>query len=232
MIAVVLAAGKGTRLAATSGDVPKPLMPVAGVPVIDRVLDTLAGDGLGKVVVVAGHRSEQVEQQLRGRPGVQIAHQDPPLGTGHALLAARDLLGDTPMLVVWSDVVVEPGTYRLVADAAAGVDGAVAVNHLDDLSPGGAVDVAAGRVTGITEKPGHIPGWNLTGVLALGPGIWPLVERLEPSPRGEYELPEAVSAWVVAGADVRAVPVGEPVFEVGTPAGLAAASAYWENRDR
>ena len=227
MIAVVLAAGRGTRLADAGEDTPKPLMPIAGVTVIERILDALTGEGFDDAVVVTGHRAGEVERHLASRPAVRFVRQEHPQGTGDALLAARSAIGDEPFLVTWVDVIVEPGTYRRVAEAAGDYDGAVAVNHLDDLSTGGAVAVEDGWVTGITEKPGPMAGWNQTGVLALSREVWPHVAAVERSVRGEYELPDAINAWVGDGGRIAAVPVEGPVFEIGTPQGLAAAVAYF-----
>lgn len=230
MIAVVLAAGHGTRLADAGEDTPKPLMPIAGVAVIDRVLDALAGDGFDEAVVVTGHRAGEVEGHLASRAAVRFVRQEHPTGTGDALLAARSAVGSAPFLVTWVDVIVEPGTYRRVVEAAGENDAAVAVNYLDDLSTGGAVAIEDGMVAGITEKPGPIAGWNLTGVLALDHEVWPHVADVERSVRGEYELPDAVSAWVGDGGRIAAMPVDGPVFEIGTPQGLAAAVAYFSGK--
>lgn len=225
MIAVVLAAGRGTRL---GGDVPKPLIGIAGVPVIDRILGALADEGFDDVVVVTGHESERVRAHLSGR-GIRFADQVAPAGTAHALLAARDVVGERPYLLTWVDVIVPPGTYRHVATDKTDHDGAVAVNHRDDVSSGGLVSVEGGIVTRLTEKPGPVGGWNLTGVLALGPGVWPYAGAVERSARGEFELPDALNDWIGTGARIAAVPVGGPVFEIGTPAGRDAADAYFSD---
>jgi dTDP-glucose pyrophosphorylase len=137
------------------------------------------------------------------------------------------LLDEAPFLVTWADVIVDPGPYRRVSDAAAGHDAALAVNHVADLSAGGAVTFAEGLVTGVTEKPGPGVGWNLTGILALDPLVWPYIDGLEQSVRGEFELPEAIDAWVGDGGLIAAAPVDGKVFEIGTPDGLATASSYF-----
>jgi dTDP-glucose pyrophosphorylase len=227
VIAVVLAAGRGTRL---GGAVPKPLVRVAGVPVIDRILADLADDGFTDVVVVTGHEAAAVEAHLDGR-GLRCVRQTEPAGTAHALAAARSALRDEAFLLSWGDVLVPAGTYRRIVAGRAG-EGAVAVNHLDDVSSGGLVAVVGGEVSRITEKPDPVAGWNLTGVLALDEGIWRHIDTLERSTRGEYELPNAIDAWVDAGARIAAVPVLGPVFEVGTPAGRDAADAYFSSEER
>lgn len=231
MIAVVLAAGRGTRLGAIGEDTPKALVPVAGVRVIDRILDALGADGFDEIVVVTGHRADEVEHHLPTRH-LRFVRQEEPLGTADAVLAAQQAVSDSPFLVTWVDVLVEPGTYRRVATAATDADAAVAVNHLDDLSGGGAVAIDDEIVTGVTEKPGPVAGWNLTGVLALDAPVWPHLAAVERSVRGEYELPDAINAWIGDGARISVVTVEGVVFEIGTPQGLSAASAAYSGDTR
>ena len=88
MIAVVLAAGRGTRLGA---DVPKPLVPVAGVAAIDRILGALANDGFADVVVVTGYRGDEVEEHISSaHPATRFCTQAQPVGTADATLAAEE----------------------------------------------------------------------------------------------------------------------------------------------
>jgi len=232
MIAVVLAAGRGTRL---PGPVPKPLAPVAGTAAIDRILGALGDDGFADVAVVTGYRGDEVEDHIGAAyPETRFCRQTQPVGTADAVRAARETVGDGPFLLAWADVILAPGSYRRVADAVSGHDGALGVNHLNDRSAGSAVTIEDRLAVSIVEKPMPLPGWNLTGVLALSFGIWAHIDALEPSVRGEYELPEAVDAWIAAGATVAAVAMEGPVFEIGTPAGLAEADAYFaaDTRDR
>jgi UDP-N-acetylglucosamine diphosphorylase/glucosamine-1-phosphate N-acetyltransferase len=101
-IAVVLAAGKGTRM---KSDLPKVLVPVAGRPMIDYVLDALASAGVPNTIVVIGYRGELVRETLARRPGVRFVEQKDQLGTGHAVMACREELSshDGAVLVVTGD---------------------------------------------------------------------------------------------------------------------------------
>ena len=105
-MAIVMAAGKGTRM---KSDLPKVLIPVCGRPMIDYVLDTLELLGVGSVLVVVGYRAELVCQALAGRPRVAFVEQAQQLGTGHAVMMCREhlegyhgpvivLAGDSPMM--------------------------------------------------------------------------------------------------------------------------------------
>jgi bifunctional UDP-N-acetylglucosamine pyrophosphorylase / glucosamine-1-phosphate N-acetyltransferase len=101
-MAIVMAAGKGTRM---KSDLPKVLVPVCGRPMIDYLLDTLASAGLERVVVVVGYRSELVREHLANRPGIEFAEQAEQLGTGHAVMMCREQLANHngPVLIVAGD---------------------------------------------------------------------------------------------------------------------------------
>jgi bifunctional UDP-N-acetylglucosamine pyrophosphorylase/glucosamine-1-phosphate N-acetyltransferase/UDP-N-acetylglucosamine pyrophosphorylase len=101
-IAVVLAAGQGTRM---KSDLPKVLFPVLGRPMIEFVLDALAAAGIERVIAVVGYRAEDVKQSLASRRGIEYALQTERLGTGHAVKMAAPLLAghDGPVLIVTGD---------------------------------------------------------------------------------------------------------------------------------
>jgi len=101
-LAVVMAAGKGTRM---KSELPKVLVPVCGRPMIHYVLDTLAAAGVDETVVVVGYRAEDVRRELDGRTGVSFALQAEQLGTGHAVMMCRPRLAehDGAVLVVAGD---------------------------------------------------------------------------------------------------------------------------------
>jgi len=100
--AIVLAAGKGTRM---KSDLPKVLVEINGRPMIEYVLDALTEGGIERTIVVVGYRAQMVRTALQGRPGIEFALQVEQLGTGHAAMACRDALGDFdgPVLIVTGD---------------------------------------------------------------------------------------------------------------------------------
>jgi bifunctional UDP-N-acetylglucosamine pyrophosphorylase/glucosamine-1-phosphate N-acetyltransferase/UDP-N-acetylglucosamine pyrophosphorylase len=104
-LAVVLAAGKGTRM---KTDLPKVLVPCCGRPLIEYVLDALRAGGVGRALVVVGYGADQVRHALHGRANITFVEQTPQLGTGHAVAVCRPHLvahrgavvvvtGDSPM---------------------------------------------------------------------------------------------------------------------------------------
>ena len=106
MKAIVLAAGLGTRLRPFTCFTPKPLMPVWGVPMLARIVDTLRERGVDDIVVNCHHLHEQVEAWCRAN-GCRASYEPEILGTGGVLNPLRDWIGDEPFYLVNGDIVVE-----------------------------------------------------------------------------------------------------------------------------
>jgi NDP-sugar pyrophosphorylase family protein len=229
--AVVLAAGRGTRLGDLTADAPKPLLGVGGRPILVRILDGLIRAGIDDVVIVTGYLGDRIGAEIGNGAAsglsVRYLRQEQFDGTARAVALAREHLGDERFVFAWGDILVRPENYRAAVRRSRLADAVIAVNEVDDPWAGAAVYVDdAMRVTRIVEKPA--PGasttrWNNAGFGVLGPEIWPLIDRLGPSSRGEYELPQAIAALIESGATVIACPVEGPWFDVGTPEQLEAA---------
>ncbi|MEM7190109.1 MAG: nucleotidyltransferase family protein [Pseudomonadota bacterium] len=106
--AMILAAGFGTRMGALTADQPKPLLPVAGRPLIDHALDHVAQAGLRRAIVNLHYRGDQIRAHLAGRKTPEIAFSDEQpqiLDTGGGVVQAIPLLGDAPFVTCNSDAV-------------------------------------------------------------------------------------------------------------------------------
>ncbi len=233
MHAVILAAGRGTRMGALTAATPKPLLLLNGQPIIEHILTGLRGAGVDEAVVITGYRGEQIEAHLGdgSRFGMRLSYrrQQTPDGTARALLLARNAAATGPFVLSWGDIVIEPHNYIALTAAfnRHPCDALLMVNEVDDPWRGAAVYVdAAWRVTDLIEKPlrgSSHTRWNNAGIFVLTPRIYTYAERLRPSPRGEYELPQAIAAMIADGCVVRAHPVRGFWSDLGTPEDLAAA---------
>jgi len=105
--AMVLAAGYGTRLKPLTDRMPKPLVPVAGKPMIACALDKLRAHGIREIVINVSHHKEQLIAYLSARKNlaVKISEEAEPLETGGGLKKARSLLGNEPVFVINSDII-------------------------------------------------------------------------------------------------------------------------------
>ena len=96
--AVILAAGRGTRMQALTDQVPKPLLEVGGRPLLARVVDNLRQAGLADLLIVTGYRAEQVESHFADETGITFRRQQVRDGTARAALLARDFAGPDDFL--------------------------------------------------------------------------------------------------------------------------------------
>ena len=150
--AIVLAAGKGTRM---GSDLPKVLLPVCGRPVVTHILDALAGVGIPQPVVVIGYKAEMVKEALGSR--VIYALQEEQRGSGHAVMCARDAAGDAEnILVMCGDsplFKVETISAVMEAHVREGAVIALASAVLDDPTGYGRILRSAnGDVLGVAEE--------------------------------------------------------------------------------
>jgi len=239
--AVLLAAGRGKRLGAWTTDTPKPLLDIAGAPLISHIVDALAGAGLTHFIVVTGYLSDRVERWAktyrRENPGIEITTvRQPELnGTGGAMCAAKAYLaGHQRFVFGWGDILMDRANYpRFIHHARNDeYDLMLAVNRVKDPFRGAAVYVDAQMtVERLDEKPA--PGtakteWNNAGLFAAGRIIFDYLARLTPSARGELELPAAIAQMIAGGCVVRALDMRGFCSDVGTPEDLEAARAWFK----
>ena len=237
--AVLLAAGRGKRLGSLTASVPKPLLEIAGQPLLAHIVDALAQTGIIRIVVVTGYLGEQIDEfcARRSYPNLRLesVRQSELNGTGGAMIAARPRVGGESCFVFgWGDILMDPENYiRFVERACSeSYDFLLAINRTGDPWRGAAVYLdAAMRVSRIIEKPppgSSTTNWNNAGLFAATPLLFEYLDRLMPSPRGELELPDAIAAMIVDGRNVRAVDVRGFWSDIGTPEELALARARFK----
>lgn len=225
--AVILAAGRGTRMQTLTESVPKPMLEVAGRPLLARVVENLREAGLEELLIVTGYRAEQVESYFARESGIEFRRQEVRDGTASAAMLAWDWATADDFLLTFGDILTEPEVYVAMARKLAGYEAVLAVKHVDDPWPGAAVYAEGDRVTRIIEKPPRGTSsthWNSAGIYCFRASVWTELARVPLSPRGEYELTDAVRLLVEGGAPVTfyAVPgwwrdIGRPEDLLGVP---------------
>lgn len=226
MRAFVLAGGLGTRMRPRFGDLPKPLVPVAGRPFVLRQIEWLRSQGVREVVLCSGYGAERLRESLEaaGDAGVTLHYSEEPepLGTGGALrLAARWVSG--PALVLNGDSMIACDPWDLErARWERGAVGAIALYEADDPAARGQVACDAdGRIVRFVEKDPGARGtaWVNAGLYAFGPELW---RRL---PDGVSSLERDVLPALAAEGALRAVRAAGPFVDIGTP-------EAWERAER
>jgi glucose-1-phosphate thymidylyltransferase len=204
---VVLAGGSGTRLAPLTDVTNKHLLPVWDRPMIHYPLETLREMGVDEVLVILGGRSvgEIVELLQDGADlGLNISYRYQPAARGiaHAIGLAREFVGADPVCIVLGDNVLleslAPAARAFVESDAMG--GAVLTRVPDPHRFGVAAFDAAGSLIGFDEKPAQ-PASDLIpiGVYYFRPSVFDVIESLEPSARGEFEITDLLNHFLSAG---------------------------------
>src|SRR5579884_3179881 len=146
--AVILAAGRGTRMGEMTREMPKPMLPVQGKPLVEHIVERLAAADIGRFLVVVGYHHELIEEHFRkSRFTIEFRRQEPVNGTGSAALLAKDFIAGNPFLLTYGDILVEPDEYRRcisVLEENRNCTAAVAVKRVDDPWQGAAVYEANG----------------------------------------------------------------------------------------
>lgn len=198
--AVVLAGGEGERLRPLTRNRPKPMLPAANRPIIEHVLDAVIEAGITEIHLVVGYKRKRVQSHLGPTyRNVDLTYhtQNKQLGSGHALLQARDAI-DESFLVVNGDQIAEPALLTDVIDAhdPETALATLSVVDSDKATQYGVVTVADGYVTELIERPHSAPSGLLNaGVYAFTPSVFDVLASL-PRPDGILALPAAVSHLV------------------------------------
>jgi len=184
--AVILAGGLGTRLGSLLRDLPKPMAPVAGRPVLEHQIEALRNQGVGEVILCVGHLSVAIEQHLGDgeRLGVRIryAREERPLGTAGAIRNAARHIAAEPFLAMNGDTLVPDADYRALlrshaqrASASPETLATLLVTHPPDPGAYGVIDLdeTSGRVLRFREKAPVDPAtaWISAGVYVLDPSL-------------------------------------------------------------
>lgn len=222
----VIAGGLGTRIAGVLGDTPKVLAPVGGRPFLALLLERLAG--ARKVVLCLGHLAPKVTDWLAANPPklpVEWVVEPEPLGTAGAVRLALPRLASNPVLIMNGDSVVETDLGGFVADhRRSGAVGSLLAVEVPDGSRFGRLEIGAGgRLLRFIEKDPNARGaaWINGGIYAFSPTLLAqLSASAGPSLERDFlsTLPEAT---------LHAAKRQAPFIDIGTPASLAEAPAFF-----
>ena len=243
MKAVILAAGKGTRMKELTNELPKPMLRVQGRPILEHIITGLKSVGVTQFFIITGWRAEVVEDYFGDgsnwavdiRYGRQLV-QD---GTGKAPELAKEFVGSDNFLLTYGDILVKPETYsQMVKRFSEGnFGGVITVTGSQDVTQGG-LNFFDSRfcLTKLVEKPSKEqieqlrnegwlkPGdtaWYNAGIYIFRPVVFEFTAKLQKSPRGEYELTDAVNALVAAGHAMAGMEIPGRWVDVRDPGVLA-----------
>jgi dTDP-glucose pyrophosphorylase len=231
--AVILAAGRGTRMRELTAELPKPMIEVRGRPVLQHIVEGLRDAGIGDLLLIVGYRADAVQDFFgdgsRYNVATQYKTQTVQDGTGRVVELARDFAGNGPFVLAYGDILVAPANYKRLVDLPDDVEAFLTVTRGEDVSKGGAVFLddemhlidlreKSDRWSGLSQD--AVPFYN-AGLYAFRPSIFDFTAKLKPSPRGEYELTDAIRDLAQAGKKVKALELTGEWADVRDPEILA-----------
>lgn len=223
MKGLILAAGLGTRLQPITSLRPKPTVAVANRPLIHFAVSNLVDAGISDIGIVVSHDTiGPLKESLADFPGAAFTWivQDPPLGLAHAVKVARDFLGDDDFMMYLGDNLFENGIrpFREAFRKDEGVNAVLALVPVADPRQLGVAVVEDGRITELVEKP-EVPPSNLAvaGVYVFDRSIHPIIDRLEPGAKDEYQITDAIFGLIQEGGFVKPVEVEGWWKDTGKP---------------
>jgi len=210
--AVVMAGGYGTRLHPLTEDVPKPMLPVGGRPLLELLIEQLSNAGIKKVNLATHYKKDVIAKHFGDGHNFQVdihyVEEDRPLGTAGALRLV-EALGE-PLLVINGDILTQVD-FRAMLDfhRENQADMTVAVKQHEFRLPYGVVETDGSEITGISEKP-VIQHFINAGIYLLNPDICQYIPPDQP-----YDMPDLISLLIGDHRRVVSFPIHEYWLDIG-----------------
>ncbi|MEM3615373.1 MAG: sugar phosphate nucleotidyltransferase, partial [Candidatus Methanomethylicia archaeon] len=242
MKAVILAAGKGTRLDPLTKYRPKHLLPIAGKPLIENIISALKSIGIKDVYIIVGYRDQEIRNLIGdgGKYNLRVTYvtQREQLGTAHAIKMVKEYLKNEEFLVIYGDVTVEDKILLQAIEKhrESGATTTIVSIEVEDPWNYGVMELGEGDILkNIIEKPerGREPSRHINaGIYVMrGEEVFEAVEETPLSKRGEYEITDTFKILLRKGEKVAVcVTKGRWWRDIGRPWDLLEANEEYMNR--
>jgi len=207
MKAVIICAGAGKRLRPITSSRPKPLIPIAGKPLLEHTIVALKNAGIKEILLVVGYKENLIKDYFGdGKEKfdltIEYVTQEEQLGTAHAFGYGKDFANDDSVLFMYGDLLIEPKVFKeIVQKFNDNKDhGIILLMHVENPEVFGIISLdSEGFVEKIIEKPSpEINVGNLAnaGVFIFNSSIFQAIEQTTISPRGEYEFTDSMEILI------------------------------------
>ncbi len=226
-----------------TNEMPKPMLRVQGKPILEHILQGILDAGIRDIFIVTGFRAEVVENYFgdgsKWQAQISYGRQVVQDGTGKAPELAKQFAGSSEFLLTYGDILVKPETYQqMLSRFNEGIfSGIITVTPGQDVTKGGLNFFDENFcLKRLVEKPSaeqldrlrdegwvkpNEPVWYNAGIYIFKPSLFEFTARLQKSPRGEYELTDAIIAMIAAGHKIAGLKIPGRWVDVRDPEVLA-----------
>jgi glucose-1-phosphate thymidylyltransferase len=226
MKAIIPVAGEGTRLRPHTHTVPKPLIRVAGKPILGHILDDAVKIGITDVVLIVGYRGQDIVEYVRANYDVRVnfVEQEARLGLGHAIHLTRKYVGASePIFIILGDSIFKGDLKAMISCGT----NCIGVKKVEDPQRFGIAKLEGERIVDLVEKPERpesdlaVVGLYFIKDTAALFGSLDSIISSETRTKGEFQLTDALKLMIQGGAQLRAFEV-DSWFDCGKPETLLA----------
>jgi NDP-sugar pyrophosphorylase family protein len=228
MKVVILAAGLGTRLRPLTYKIPKPLVPILGKPFLEYVLNNFIQAGYDDFIIVAHYKIEQINNFVKGYAKengckIEVIDQGEPLGTGHAVLAAKKKINENFIVAMSDNLFSKKDLVKFKISDSFCYIGALKHEYPEQY---GNILFEKDFLKAIVEKPSKkVSDFINAGIYKFTPEIFSILEKIEKSPRGEYELTDAITQ-LCAKKKVKIIYLEDYWLDLGKPEDIPKIEAF------
>jgi len=226
-----------------TSELPKPMLKVWGKPILQHIVEGIRDAGIREFCIITGFKAETIESHFgdgsKFGARIEYVRQEVQDGTGKAPELARAFLGNDGFLLTYGDILVKPETYVAMVKrfGEGNFSGLITVTEGQDVTKGAinffdrdfclqqivekpnAAQLADFEARGLLKK--GDPVWYNAGIYMFKPALFEFTARLQKSPRGEYELPDAITGMLQAGHRIAGCKIEGRWVDVRDPEVLA-----------
>ncbi len=208
MKALILSGGSGTRLRPITFSSPKQLLPIANKPIIFYLIEKIANAGIRDIGIIVGDTSDEIMAAIgngqKWNVNITYIHQSYPLGLAHAVKTAQDFIENSKFIMLLGDNLfsMELGPIIQNFDSSS-FNSSLLLHKLEDPSGFGVAEVKNKKIVRLLEKPAnYVSNLIITGVYLFDKNIFPAIDQITPSKRGELEITDAIQSMLENGKNI------------------------------
>jgi len=233
--AVILASGEGVKMRPFTYEIPKPLIPVNGRPLLEYTIDLLRQHEIKNIIITVSHLGDRIQEHFgdgsKFGVSIQYVHEEKPTGTGGALMSTQKYLDDAPFLMFYGDVLLDLDVTEFLQahQNVKAATGTITLTSVADPSAYGAVKLRGTRVVEFSEKPpvsSDVSRLVFAGIAAFDQTVFDFLPQRR---RGKISLEKDIFPKLIDEGRLYGYPFEGQWFDVSTPKAYESVLKEWNS---